>query len=115
LCAGIEDKQIISDKEINEIYGLTDFENKYNLEVLEDFEPFKINDILHTDVLTENDFERIVLKDTKIEGDKLDIDRDIELDPDDLQGMEDELMTYGGGKFIKPKTFAQKIKTVRLV
>lgn len=111
LSAGFENKKIISDEEINEIYGIYDFEMKHNVKVLEDFEPYKIDDVLHTEVLTENDFERIVLKDTNTEGDKLDLDRDIELDPED---MGDELMKYGGNN-VKPKTLAQKIKSIRLV
>jgi superfamily II DNA or RNA helicase len=116
LCAGYEKRIIMSDDNLNKEYELTDFANRHNVEILEKFEPYKMGDILYTDVLTENDFEIVVLKDSAVEGDKLDIDRDIELDPDDLENsMKDELMKHCGTKYVKEKTFAQKIKSVRLV
>jgi superfamily II DNA or RNA helicase len=99
----------LTDHDIDKKYDLVNFSNKNDLRVFEDFEPYKIKDVLYVDALTTNDFENIVLKNTDIDSDKLDIDGDVALDE---ENMVTELLKYRGPVI---KTLAEKIKSKRLV
>ena len=78
---------------IDEKYGLTDF-TKHNTRVLEDFEPYKIEDILKVDRLTITDFSRNVLKSANV-NEAIDLDKDIHLDPE-TDELGQEMMKYRG-------------------
>lgn len=90
--------------------GIVEFEKKTDLRVLEDFEPYKISDILHVDRLTESDFTHNILKSANVD-DKLDLDGDMQLGTmgDDA---EDELMKYKGKD--EQAKFREKLRKKRL-
>jgi Mimiviridae putative ATP-dependent RNA helicase len=100
-----------TDNEIAEIYNLNDFENDNDLQVLEDFEPYKIADILRVDRLTVTDFTRNVLKSANVK-DKINLEKDMHLDPD-TDELCDEMMKHRGKS--EQATFRAKLKMKRLV
>jgi len=96
---------------ITQKYGLEEFERNNNLQVLEDFEPYKIEDILHVDKLSVMDFTRTILKSAKAD-DKLDIDGDIKMNNEE-DGFDSEMMKYKGKS--EMDKLREKIKKKRIV
>jgi superfamily II DNA or RNA helicase len=101
----------LTPEDIARRYGLEEFEQNNNLQVLEDFEPYKIEDILHVDRLTVTDFTRTVLKSAEAD-DKLDLDGDMKLDPE-MDDFDDEMMKYRGKS--EAAILREKLKKKRLV
>jgi hypothetical protein len=98
-------------EKLEQIYGLEEFEKGTNLKVLEDFEPYKIEDVLHVDRLSLADFTQIILKKANID-DKIDLDKDIYLDPD-TDAFNKEMMKYKGND--ERSTLREKLKVRRIV
>lgn len=101
------DPQYITDEGLDEKYNLKQItDNK--IKILEDFEPYEMEEILHLDKLTERDFDTEVLKKSDPNA-KLDLEGDIRLGSED--DMAFELIRHRGRQEIK----MNKMKTRRLV
>jgi len=100
-----------------------------DIQVYPDFTPFRVKDILAVDRLTESDFTSTVLKEADVDA-AIDIDKDIALDPEDLdtganmninndvykEKVEQELLKYKGTDDSKKmKSLDLKLKKKRLV
>ena len=109
LCCKIEKRRIMTDSEIRTKYKLCDEK------VLDDFEPFKLKDVLHVDRLTASDIEISVLKNADVDGDELDLDKDMALDEySDSDDEADENNAEINKKPIEQKEFNKAVRTVNL-